>query len=234
MKTCTRLAAGCCAVALACTALADFGASFSERESVPPGVTRYVAARYPEMTKQRGISRGHALIAVAWNEAGTPADVLTLTATDPSFGEAGVEAAQQWRRPPGKAEVVTYRLNFSVSGIIVVAAKMISDYATELAADQTPRVWMAEDLDREPQAVVSPMPRFPDALRGSHDTGRVVVEFFVDEAGQVRAPAVNYATADAFAAEALATLRQWRFDPPRRHGRPAVSSMRWAFEFKRT
>lgn len=234
MKTLTRFAAGCCAVALASSALANFGASSSERESVPPGVSRYVAPVFPEMTKQRGITRGHALIAIAWDAAGAPADVLALTATDPSFGEVSVEAAQKWRRPPGRAEVVTYRLNYAVGGVIIVAAKMISAYNAELAADQPPRVWMAEDLDREPKPIVAPMPPFPESARGRFDGGRVVVEFFVDEEGQVRAPTVNYSSSEEFAAAALATLRQWRFETPRRHGQPAVSSMRWAFDFKKT
>ncbi|MBA4138071.1 MAG: hypothetical protein C0518_12210 [Opitutus sp.] len=235
MNSLIRVSAGCVAVALACAAVpaAFADVALNQREG-PPGLSHYVAPMFPDYAKHRGISVGNVLLAVAWDETGRPSDVVVLHTSFPAFGESAVDAAREWRRPPGGKLVQTYNLQFELGGVITVVSKMLSDYAAEMRAERTPRAILPEELDAELRAIEQPMPTVPASVLGKYETGRVVVEFYVDEAGRVRAPVVHHATAEEFAQATLAAMSRWRYETPRRHGLPVVTSMRWAFDFKRT
>jgi TonB family protein len=235
MKPILRFAGGLLSAALVCAAVpAAFGDVALKLREGPPGLSRYEAPLFPEYAKHRGIAKGSVLLAVAWRADGTPADVVILSSSFPSFGEAAQDAAWHWRRAAREPAVQTYGLSFELNGVIVVASKMLTDYAAEVRAERAPRAVQAEELDAELRALEQPMPTVSVAVSSRHETGRVVVEFFVDEAGRVRAPTIVHATADEFAEAALAAMSRWRYETPRRHGQPVVASMRWAFDFKRT
>lgn len=233
MTTFTRFAAGCLATVLVCAAgsaaLADV--TMSSREG-PPGLTHYVAPLFPDFPKSRGIAKGTALVAVSWDDQGRAEDVVVLDTSFPAFGEEAREAVSQWRRPAGKRGVQTYSFSFGIGGVLVVAGKMLNDYAAEARAERPPRAVLPEQLDEEPRLLVQPMPVVGADVTDKYQTGRVVVEYFVDEDGRVRAPSVIHATADEFARAALAAMAQWRYEAPRRGGKPVVTSMRYAFDFK--
>lgn len=234
MNSIIRLAVGCIAVAVGCAAVpAALADAFEIQREGPPGLSRYVAPRFPDFAKHRGISVGNVLLAIAWDERGRPADVVVLNASFPAFGESAVDAAREWRRPAGEKVVQTYNLQFELGGVITVISKMLTDYAAEMRADRPPRAVMPEELDAEPRAIDQPMPTVPASAVGT-DTGRVVVEFYIDQDGRVRAPVVHHATSDEFARAALEAMSRWRYETPRRHGQPVVTSLRWAFDFKRT
>lgn len=234
MKTNPRLVAGLLAAAFIGAAIpaAFADVTLNPREG-PPGLSRYVAPLFPDYAKHRGIARGSALIAVSWNERGMPEDVVVLNTSFPSFGEEAQAAAREWRRRAGEKAVLTYALEFELGGVIVITSKMLTDYAAEARAERPRRPLQAEELDAEPRALEQPMPTVSAEVLGQYDAGRVVVEFYIDEDGRVRAPFVHHATAEEFAQAALAAMSQWRYETPRRHGLPVVASMRWAFDFKR-
>ena len=233
MKTSNRLAAGCLAAALVCAArTAAFGYITMSSHEGPPGLSSYTSPIFPDYAKSRGIAKGTALIAVLWDDQGRAADVVVLSTSFPSFGEAAQESAKQWRRPSGKAGVQTYNLNFELGGVIVVTGKMMTDYAAEVRAERPPRAALPEELDAEPKALTQPMPTVSAEVMAKYQTGRVVVEYFIDEDGRVRAPSIMHATSDEFAQAALAAMAQWRYETPRRNGLSVVTSMRYAFDFK--
>lgn len=236
MNTIVRKAAVPCLAALLQTAvilpLAD-GQMMKSQSGPPPGVIRFVEPNYPEMLKQRGISKGVVLVAVQWSEEGSPDDAHVLSCSDPLFGQVSRSAVLQWRRAPGRAETQTYELRFFLSGVYVVPNKMLSDYATESRAERKLTVSSPQALVAEPRPMVQTMPQFPEALRGRVDRGRVVLEFYIDESGAVLAPSVIEASAPEFAQSALAAVRHWRFEPLRQNGQPTVCATRWAFDFRR-
>jgi TonB family protein len=96
------------------------------------------------------------------------------------------------------------------------------------------RVLTRDELDAPPQALQQPMSEFPSAARARWEVAQVTVDFFVDENGRVRAPIIQSATAQEFAEATLHTLREWQFEAPRRHGRPAVYAERWTFDFRKS
>jgi TonB family protein len=233
MNMSIRLAAGCLATALACVACtAAFADVALKPREAPPGLSSYTPPVFPDYAKSRGIAKGTALIAVSWDEEGRAADVVVLNTSYPSFGEAAVEAASQWRRPGGKRGVQTYSLNFELGGVIVITSKMMTDYAAEVRAERPPRAAYPEELDAEPKALAQPMPSVPGEVMARYQAGRVVVEYFIDEDGRVRAPSIIHSTSDEFTQAALAAMAQWRYEKPRRGGLAVVTTMRYAFDFK--
>jgi len=78
----------------------------------------------------------------------------------------------------------------------------------------------ARFLDHEPRARVQPAPDYPYEARAKTMEGTVVIEFRVDEAGNVYAPLVRSATSPVFVDAALRAVAKWKFEPGTRNGRP--------------
>lgn len=203
--------------------------------SVPADLIEYVAPEFPAMLREDGIFKGTALVAVSWDADGRPVDAIILESNEPRFGQAVSKAAMQWRRASGRAGLEVYELETTLSGIVIsYAGKNAAAMVAEGKTTRRPRVLTRDELDTPPQALQQPMPEFPPAAQGRWEEARVTVDFFVDENGRVRAPAIQSATAQEFAEATLDTLREWQFETPRRHGRPAVYAERWTFDFRKS
>ena len=89
-------------------------------------------------------------------------------------------------------------------------------------------------LDRIPTPTKVVEPGVPLAAKNMTEKLVVTVHFYIDEQGRVRMPAVDRASsqsAEPFAAEALAAVTQWQFEPPLSHGRPVLVAARQDFNF---
>jgi TonB family protein len=204
-------------------------------QSIPADLTAYVAPVFPAMLREDGVFKGNVLVAVAWDRAGVPRDVVVLETTEPRFAPAAVEAARQWRRGADRPGLEVYELAFDTSGVVVsYSGKNAAALVAEGKTVRRPRVLTRDELDAPPQALRQPMPTFPAAAQARWTEARVTVDFFVDESGRVRAPAIQSATAEEFAEATLETLREWQFEVPRRHGRPAFYAERWTFDFRQS
>jgi TonB family protein len=202
------------------------------------GLLKYVRPQFPAVAEDQGLVQGFATIAVAWQGDGRPSDVVVLRTSERLLGESARDAAMQWRRAPSPIvrEVAIYELKFVLSGVIVCRNTSAEAQLAESRAIEVPPLHLpsAEELDSPLKAIKQPMPEFPVAARGKWDEGTVVVEFYVDEDGRVRAPTVRESTAAEFSSEALSAIQQWQFETPRKNGQPAVMAGRWEFQFHRT
>ena len=75
------------------------------------------------------------------------------------------------------------------------------------------------DLDREPRTRVQPAPVYPTDLRNRGLSGTIVVEFLVDEAGNVYDPAVIRGGERGFEEAAVRAVARWKFEPGLKNGR---------------
>jgi protein TonB len=73
-------------------------------------------------------------------------------------------------------------------------------------------------LDRVPRARLQPAPVYPSDMRKNGTEGTVVVEFLVDEAGNVYHATVLSATVPGFEEAALRAVARWKFEPGYRNG----------------
>jgi TonB family protein len=87
------------------------------------------------------------------------------------------------------------------------------------------------DLDRIPLLLNAVTPRYAIEARDQGVRGTVEVQFFIDEKGTVRMPAVLQADRLDLAQMALEAVRQWKFEPPTHKGNPVMISAVQHFEF---
>lgn len=87
------------------------------------------------------------------------------------------------------------------------------------------------DLDQKPRPVFQQQPTLGAALKKKLPAN-VVVVFTVDQQGRVESPIVQSASDPAFEAPVLAAIRQWKFEPGKRGGKPVRFRMRQPFSFQ--
>lgn len=87
------------------------------------------------------------------------------------------------------------------------------------------QIFNLNDLDQIPQALYRPQPTYPYEMRKQGISGQVVVQFVVDQYGNVRDAFAVSSTQHEFEAPAVQAVSKWRFRPGRRGGRDVATRM---------
>jgi protein TonB len=110
------------------------------------------------------------------------------------------------------------------------------DYAMKLlgqgASQAADKLFSMADLDQKPRPTNQPSPRYPDALRRKGVGGTVQVEFIVDARGGVLRASVVKAVHPELDRAALDAVKQWRFEPAMRGGKPVPVKTRAPITFQ--
>ncbi len=88
-----------------------------------------------------------------------------------------------------------------------------------------PPILPAHLLDNPPNARYRASPAYPFEARRTGLAGEVVVEFVVNERGEVVAPRVVRSSASVFDEPTLRAVARWKFEPGRKDGRPVSFRM---------
>lgn len=83
-----------------------------------------------------------------------------------------------------------------------------------------PPVIAAHLLDNPPRAKYRAAPAYPIEARRTGLSGEVVVEFIVNERGEVVSPRVVRSSGSIFDEPTLRAVSRWKFEPGRKDGRP--------------
>lgn len=86
------------------------------------------------------------------------------------------------------------------------------------------------DLDQTPRVIYQPGPMLTKELR-KKAPGTVYIIFVVDQQGRVENPMVQKASDPIFEKPALNAVKQWKFEPGKRNGKPVRFRMRVPFTF---
>lgn len=86
------------------------------------------------------------------------------------------------------------------------------------------------DLDQKPRIVYQPSPILTKEMR-SKLPGTVYIIFVVDQQGKVQNPIVQKASDPVFEKSAINAIKQWKFEPGKRNGRPVRFRMRVPITF---
>ena len=111
------------------------------------------------------------------------------------------------------------------------------DFAVKIAAvggggdKGVDELFSLADLDQKPRPVFQQQPTL-SALLKKKLPANVVVVFTVDQQGRVESPIVQSASDPAFEQPVLAAIRQWKFEPGKRGGKPVRFRMRQPFSFQ--
>lgn len=88
------------------------------------------------------------------------------------------------------------------------------------------------EIDQSPRAIFQAAPLYPAELRSKKLEGVVTVIFVVDQSGKVTSPRVEKSNHPAFDRPALDAVKQWKFEPGIRAGKPVGSKMRVDIRFQ--
>lgn len=192
---------------------------------------------YPPMMLYNAIYTGEVSVVISVDEKGVLTDCLVTGYTDHTFADAAVTALKRWIYQPARvkgrarASRADVLFLFKDQGVIVqnfpgaLEQRAWSGYAQGRYVYQPCKL---RELDRIPTPVHVVRPSIKPG-DGQHS---VTVEFYIDEDGKVRMPAVARESADdAYAAAAVSAVEQWRFESPLRRGKPVLVYAQQEFTF---
>jgi protein TonB len=109
------------------------------------------------------------------------------------------------------------------------------DYAVSLntfasKAEDLDSVFDMADLDQKPRPIYQASPKMTKQLRRK-TPATVYVICIVDERGRVQTPKVQKSTDTTFNQAAMAAIKQWKFEPGKRSGKPVSSRVRIPMTF---
>jgi protein TonB len=91
-------------------------------------------------------------------------------------------------------------------------------------------IFSMSDLDQKPRVIYQPGPSITREVR-QKSPGKVEIIFIVDQSGRVENPIVQKSSDPVFEKPALAAVRQWKFEPGKRNGKPVQFRMRVPITF---
>jgi len=87
------------------------------------------------------------------------------------------------------------------------------------AGEDVDALFSLADLDNPPRAIYQPSPAMDARIR-KRVPGTVKVLFIVDQRGRVTNPIVKSSTDPVFERAAVSAVKQWKFEPGKRNGKP--------------
>lgn len=202
------------------------------------GIEQVGVLVYPPSMTADAVFSGEARAVISVDAEGKLSDWLIIGYTQRAFAEAAAAAVQRWRYDPAiingqrRASRAHILFEFKTQGVVVqtLPSALIRQIARPGADEHYVfQPCRLSELDRtpEPEQVVVPAVKLEGSPRS------VTVEFYIDEQGRVRMPAVDREAADdLLAAASVAAVEKWRFKPPLRKGKPVLVYAQQQFDFK--
>jgi TonB family protein len=231
---------------IVCLGLLMAGAAFAQIMQLPPewqslNILQTVEPIFPYRLQEAGVPNGEARVAINTDATGKLLELLVVGYTRPEFADEAVTAIKQWKFEParlrGEPVGTTVELLFfyEAKGVVVSTLNPIDRidmFMSQIIGEHdTYRPCSLRELDRIPTPVVTVKPQYPGDLADKGVKGKVTVGFYIDETGVVRLPAVSVKDDVELTALAVAALRQWKFEPPTRNGRPVLVKASQVFYF---
>lgn len=196
---------------------------------------------YPPTLVTDGITRGHAVVAASIDAEGKVQDAMVLAYTNRRLADTAVQALRGWRFIPARyggnpVPVQTeLKIEFDLQGA-VITSNLINHFffdRMEGVGDHavTTQLRRVSELDRIPQRIAGPAPRYAEAADQDGVHGRVRVHFLIDEQGEVRFASALPEGHPYLLERAVEAVRQWKFDPPTSRGEPVLVAAVQEFTF---
>ena len=88
------------------------------------------------------------------------------------------------------------------------------------------------ELDHEPKISKSISPVYPQEMWEAEASGQVLVEFFIDPTGKVKAAGIKSSSNDYFAVAALTAIKKWKFQAPMKRSKRVTARAYQPFFFE--
>ncbi len=202
-------------------------------------ISNKVTPVFPESVLHVGINNGFANVVFIVDERGQARDFVVAAASHKEFGKSAIEAINKWRFNPllveGKPQTsrVKVEVNFEHIGVSKEQVNIIDEAILRSGRNSLlfDSISNLGQLDSELKLLNSVTPVYPESMKKAEKSGYVIVDFFIDPAGNVKASGIRRATNDEFAIAALAAIKEWKFEPPMKRGRPTYARVNQQFNF---
>ena len=205
---------------LTIAALLAVGAALPAAETVdesklkyPTPIKRVSPAHPPEMLKK--FKNGRAIVECLITETGEIHELKIVTADEPEFGEAAMEAVRQWEFRPGEKAGKPVAVRLQIPFEFVLTAEQIIESAVRRRVFQEIHelIVPAQEMPSWPRPLEYLLPRYPESLKGSGKYGKAVVSIVINKEGKVMNPKIVKATYPEFMLPALAAAARLEFPP---------------------
>lgn len=186
------------------------------------------------------ISGGRVRFAVQSDSQGNPTDWIILAYTHRDLADSTLRVIDKWKFEPVKflSLPVSAQTEFDVEfrGPDIVSISTVMDQADfvfrSIGIDRFEyKTCRMSELDRIPLLLNVVKPVYSVAAQEHGVRGVVEVQFYIDEKGEVRLPAVVSADRIDLAEAAFEAVKQWKFESPTRNGQPVLISAIQHFDF---
>ena len=159
---------------------------------------------------------GYAEVLFEVDEKGQPRDFIVLKETHRAFSQAVIDTIKQTRFDPARIDgqptsARVIHKNHFVSDR-QVAVRKIADKTKPYRVDENtldPLVFGLGNLDEPVQRIRTTAPDYPEEFDKTNQDGGVLIDFFIDPQGFVRAPMVISSSHESLSKSALDAIRQW-------------------------
>jgi TonB family protein len=202
----------------------------TEQGTSRTGPTYTVAPDYPKKARKRKIE-GPVVLHIRIGEDGKVREVSVVSG-DPELAEAAARAVKKWRYQPlliaGKPTEATrdVTVNFTLENADSALSRegqSKEDYdkqiASRIAAGELFRVGGAI---APPKLIYGPDPGYTESAKEEHLEGTVVLAVVVGAEGLPHDIRVTRAIGKGLDEEAIDAVRQWRFKPATKDGKPVT------------
>ncbi len=227
-------------VVLALGAVALWPALPAQAALEPVGIKVTVEPQIPARLRLEGLRDGRVTFAVDVDAEGKLDDWIVIEASHHELVATCADAMKQWQFTPARYDGARvpartrFTLHISQTGAVVsrTSVELVADFMENLAGRPLDyRISRADELDRPLEVVTRVSPQYGRDAERQGVGGRVRVYFFVDERGDVRLPAVPAETHPYLSGIAVRAMREWKFTPPTRAGRPVAVEVVQSFDF---
>lgn len=194
---------------------------------------------YPMRLTQIGLYEGYVRLLIAVDYRGELNDVFVEEYTHETFAKIAEETVWEWEYVPAKVNgeptTVVKALDFrfedrtGLHSVDVMAAAADKLGLNKMFGKK--RVYSLEDLDAIPEPIEVVKPKYPLEFKDEGVEGNVSVLFYIDEEGRVRMPHITEFSHVEFAELALNAVKQWKFKPPIKRGKPVSIMVSQPFTF---
>lgn len=207
-------------------------------ERKPLRIIQTEEAVFPWMLSQQGITEGWARIAITVDAEGNLLDALPVAYTRKPFADQAVWALRRWNYEPmlirGEPVGTQTEIVFNFQAVGVVVSFDTTRYLERLVPEKVAyKPCTLRELDRVPTPIEAAAPVYSDKLADKGVVGQAVVEFYIDETGTVRVPAVVSADFTELGILAVSAVETWKFEPPTSNNEPVLAKVRQTFAFHR-
>jgi TonB family protein len=236
MKTLSAMLLGC-GLVLTGSVFGQLGPIVPEWQSLT--IVQTSDPVFPFQLTQAGVTSGDAEVAINTDANGKLVEWMIVAYSHPELAREAVDSIKKWRFVPARLRgepvgtTIELYFYFEAKGV-VVSTTMMENMAKNpilILNRNAYKPCSLRELDRIPTPLTAVAPQYPAELASKGVRGKVTVDFYIDETGVARMPSVSSHDNSELTALSIGALRQWKFEPPTRNGKPVLVRATQVFNF---